>query len=200
MTSYCQAWKSRWTIYLELLIFCLALSPEVSAQQRQRILRRRQQQQPIYAEPAPVPVESQPGQQLVYYQDGVISNKIRPKVYEIRSEIMPPTGDGKFGYYVETSDGLQAQQVGYSQRPLASQVHQGSYTTFDETGKVVLINYIADKNGFRVAGADGVPTPPPLPQEHAEVRENILKEQAKIRQQHLSHLKSSFAAYGMVLE
>lgn len=72
----------------------------------------------------------------------------RPKVYETHREISPNIGDGSFRYYSQTSDGLESEQVGHFRNPLQSQVHQGSYTTTDEHGQVVRVNYIADKGKF----------------------------------------------------
>jgi hypothetical protein len=129
------------------------------------------------------------------YLDEQAQTHERPKVYEIRSQQSPNIGDGNFQYYVETSDGLQAQQLGYIRNPQPSQVHEGAYTTFDETGKVVLVNYIADKDGFRVSG-DSLPTPPPVPLEHVKAREDILKQQKEIRQQHLATFRAAHAAHG----
>lgn len=70
---------------------------------------------------------------------------LRPKIYEIRHEIAPNLGDGSFKYYSATSDGLESEQVGHFNNPLYSQVHQGSYTTKDEHGQVVKVDYVADK-------------------------------------------------------
>ena len=120
---------------------------------------------------------------------------LRPKVYEIRSQSSPNLGDGRFQYSVETSDGLRAEQEGYLHRPQQSQVHEGSYTTFDEFGKVVLINYIADKDGFRVAG-DSLPTSPPVPAEHLKATADILRQQQQIRNERLGNLRAAYATQG----
>lgn len=116
----------------------------------------------------------------------------KPKVYVVRSQEAPHIGDGNFQYSVETSDGLQAQKVGYLQKPAGSQVHEGSYTTFDEAGKVVAVNFVADHHGFRASG-DGLPTPPPVPIEHLQARDNILKQQEQIREQHLANFRAAHA-------
>lgn len=70
----------------------------------------------------------------------------RPKIYEIHREIAPNLGDGTFKYYSATSDGLESEQVGHFNNPYQSQIHQGFYTTKDEHGQVVKVDYIADKS------------------------------------------------------
>jgi hypothetical protein len=160
---------------LKLILLVVLLAGYACAQQQQQFLRRRQTQPRLAAKPLE---EEEP---------------LRPKVYEIRSEVSPNIGDGNFKYYVETSDGLQAQQEGYLNRPGQSQVHEGSYTTFDDAGQVVRINYIADKNGF-MASPDSLPTPPPIPVELIKAREDILAQQNQIRQDHLNHFRAAHRA------
>ncbi|ODN01549.1 Larval cuticle protein LCP-22 [Orchesella cincta] len=123
----------------------------------------------------------------------------RPKIYETHREIAPNLGDGKFQYYSATSDGLESEQFGHFNNPLDSQVHQGSYTTKDEFGRVVKVDYIADKDGFRPIGPHGasaLPVAPPVPLEHAKAREDILSLQKAIREQHLGYLRAGYAAHG----
>ena len=116
-------------------------------------------------------------------------------VYETHREISPNLGDGRYRYYVEFSDGLRGEQEGFVRRPAASSVKEGSYTTFDENGQVVEIQYVADKNGFQPAGGQ-LPTPPPEPEENVRAREEILRMQKEIRDQHLGYLRAGYAAFG----
>jgi len=166
--------------YLGTLLLLLVGSENMSAQR--------------YTEDRPPSPESNPAALRLHPQDEQPTYK--PRVYEVRSQIAPNIGDGNFQYYVETSDGLQAEQIGYvGNKPQPSQVHEGAYTTFDESGKVVLVNYVADKDGFRVSG-ESLPTPPPIPPEHVKAREDILKQQEEIRNMHLANFRAAHAAYG----
>ncbi|CAL8109633.1 unnamed protein product [Orchesella dallaii] len=123
----------------------------------------------------------------------------RPKIYETHREIAPNLGDGRFRYYSATSDGLESEQSGHFNNPLDSQVHQGSYTTKDEFGRVVKVDYVADKDGFRPIGPHGasaLPVAPAVPLEHAKAREDILNLQKAIREEHLGYLRAGYAAHG----
>lgn len=93
-------------------------------------LRRHQQNLQTPVQPQPV----------------IVEEVERPKVYEIRHEISPNQGDGSFRYHSLMSDGLESEQVGHFRNPLQSQVHQGYYTTTDEHGQVVRVDYVADKS------------------------------------------------------
>lgn len=81
-----------------------------------------------------------------HLQPVLLETTLRPKIYETHRSISPNLGDGNFKYFSATSDGLQSEQVGHFSNPLYSQVHQGSYTTKDEFGQVVQVDYIADKS------------------------------------------------------
>jgi hypothetical protein len=106
------------------IFLCLVFLGLAQSQQQHQTRRQPQQRQPVE----------------------VLEKEIeRPKVYETHREISPNVGDGTFRYYSATSDGLESEQAGHFNNPLQSQVHEGSYTTTDEHGQVVRVNYIADK-------------------------------------------------------
>jgi len=120
--------------------------------------------------------------------------RLRPKVYETSHQIaLQNKGDGKYKYYAEYSDGLTQEQEGSVNRPNPSAVKEGSYTTFDENGQVVTIDYIADKHGFQPAN---LPQPPQESEEHQKAREEILRLQKEIRAEHLAQLRAGYNAYG----
>jgi hypothetical protein len=105
-----------------LALICGVVVSHPQQQQRRRLVQRQYQQQ----------------------QPELVEEVERPKVYEVRHQISPNVGNGRFQYYSAFSNGLEAEQVGHQNNPNA-QVHQGSYTTMDEFGQVVRIDYIADK-------------------------------------------------------
>jgi len=178
---------ARPSVYILLVVGALLLQNGIVDAQRQRGQYGRRVNQEVVSEAHPQPV-------LL-----AVEPTLRPKVYELHHEIAPNLGDGNFKYYSATSDGLESEQQGHFSNPLHSQVHQGSYTTKDEHGQVVKVDYVADKNGFRTIGPAGVPvgpTPPPVPLEHLKAREDILNLQEHIRQQHLGYLRAGYAAHG----
>lgn len=66
--------------------------------------------------------------------------------YKVSHQISPNVGDGSFAYRSVMSDGLESESQGHFANPIQSQVHQGSYTTMDEHGQVVRVDYVADKS------------------------------------------------------
>jgi len=165
------------------LTFTLLLAVQfINAQQQYRrpaTFRQTSQEEPLIAE-----------QPLVHRQE----EPLRPKVYEVRHEISPNLGDGHYKFFSEFSDGLRQEQEGFVNRPNPSSVKEGSYTTYDENGQVIEINYIADKDGFRPANYHhNLPTSPPLPEDHVKAREEILRQQKLIRQEHLGQLRAGYA-------
>ncbi|XP_065368925.1 endocuticle structural protein SgAbd-6-like [Calliphora vicina] len=65
------------------------------------------------------------------------------------------TDDGSFTYYYESADGAKRQEVGIVKNAGTDEetlVVKGSWSYFDQNGNEVIVEYIADENGFQPQG------------------------------------------------
>ncbi|XP_073811736.1 endocuticle structural protein SgAbd-6-like [Musca autumnalis] len=86
------------------------------------------------------------------------------RVNTLEKEIVPilrqgeeKNSDGSFTYYYEGGDGGKRQEVGFFKNQGTEDealVIKGSYRYIDANGQEVLVEYIADENGFRPQGSN----------------------------------------------
>ncbi|TMW45316.1 hypothetical protein DOY81_009603 [Sarcophaga bullata] len=77
------------------------------------------------------------------------------KFVSILSQGEEKTEDGSYMYYYEGSDGSKRQEVGIVMNPGSEQeylVVKGSYSYIDQNGDEIVVEYIADENGFQPQG------------------------------------------------
>lgn len=67
-----------------------------------------------------------------------------------------------FLFRYETGNGISASERGFLKNP-DTQVKEGGFAYTAPDGLRYSVNYEADENGFRAAGAH-LPTPPPIPE------------------------------------
>ncbi|KAM7343666.1 endocuticle structural protein SgAbd-6-like [Cochliomyia hominivorax] len=83
------------------------------------------------------------------------NNKDDNKFVPILRQGEEKTDDGSFTYYYETADGSKRQEVGLVKNAGTDDetlVIKGSWSYFDRNGDEVIVEYIADENGFRPQG------------------------------------------------
>ncbi|KAI8119193.1 Endocuticle structural glycoprotein SgAbd-9 [Lucilia cuprina] len=84
-----------------------------------------------------------------------ITNDKADKFVHILRQGEEKTEDGSFTYYYEGADGAKRQEVGIVKNAGTEEetlVIKGSYSYFDENGNEVIVEYIADENGFQPQG------------------------------------------------
>ena len=77
------------------------------------------------------------------------------KFVSILSQGEEKTEDGSYMYYYEGTDGSKRQEVGIVMNPGSEEeylVVKGSYSYVDQSGNEVVVEYIADENGFQPQG------------------------------------------------
>ncbi|XP_075971124.1 endocuticle structural glycoprotein ABD-5-like [Anticarsia gemmatalis] len=69
-------------------------------------------------------------------------------------------GSGNYRFSFETSNGISREEIGHLENVGQEDEHlvvEGSYTYTDVEGKLVVVRYTADKNGYRVEPPQLVP-------------------------------------------
>ncbi|XP_061397903.1 endocuticle structural protein SgAbd-6-like [Musca vetustissima] len=82
-------------------------------------------------------------------------NTVEKKVVPILNQGEEKNSDGSFTYYFEGADGAQRQEVGFLKNAGTegeTLVIKGSYRYIDADGQEVLVEYVADENGFQPQG------------------------------------------------
>ncbi|CAH0586886.1 unnamed protein product [Chrysodeixis includens] len=87
--------------------------------------------------------------------------------------------DGSYSYALETDNGIAAQAQGTPRDfggnpPIVPVVAQGSFSWVAPDGQNIVINYVADENGYQPSG-DAIPTPPPVPAQIARALEYLAR-------------------------
>ncbi|KAK4879437.1 hypothetical protein RN001_007583 [Aquatica leii] len=87
------------------------------------------------------------------------------KVISILKQLYDLSPDGSFQWSYDSENGISASEQG-SVKQIGNEagvVVQGQYSYPSPTGENVVIQYIADENGFQPQGSV-LPTPPPIPE------------------------------------
>ncbi|XP_055913143.1 larval cuticle protein 2-like [Eupeodes corollae] len=84
---------------------------------------------------------------------GSLDSDAHAEVKSLESDISP---EGAFRYAFQTSNGIDVSSTG------DANAIQGSYKYISPEGVAVVVNYIADAEGFKPSG--DLPTPPPIPE------------------------------------
>ncbi|KAB0798156.1 hypothetical protein PPYR_09149, partial [Photinus pyralis] len=87
------------------------------------------------------------------------------KVISILKQLYDLNPDGSYQWSFETENGIQSQQQGVLKQVgnEVVPVVTGSYAYPSPNGEPVVIQFIADENGFQPQGSV-LPTPPPIPE------------------------------------